>query len=76
MRVGIGFDAHPFVTGRPLSVGGVEIPHPAGLAGHSDGDALLHAIADALPRHDGYPPRGGMGPTRRPSRAWGPGRRP
>lgn len=48
MRVGIGFDAHPFAAGRPLRVGGVEIPHPAGLAGHSDGDALLHAIADAL----------------------------
>lgn len=48
MRVGIGFDAHPFAAGRPLRLGGVEIPHPAGLAGHSDGDALLHAIADAL----------------------------
>lgn len=48
MRVGIGFDAHPFAAGRPLRLGGVEIPHPSGLAGHSDGDVLLHAIADAV----------------------------
>lgn len=48
MRVGIGFDAHPFAAGRPLRLGGVEIPHPDGLSGHSDGDVLLHAVADAL----------------------------
>lgn len=48
MRVGIGFDAHPFVDGRPLRLGGIAIAHPRGLAGHSDGDALLHAVADAL----------------------------
>lgn len=48
MRVGVGFDAHPFAEGRPLKLGGVSIPHPRGLAGHSDGDALLHAVADAL----------------------------
>ena len=48
MRVGIGFDAHPFETGRPLRLGGVEIPHGSGLGGHSDGDVLLHAIADAI----------------------------
>jgi len=47
-RVGIGFDAHPFVEGRPLRLGGIEVPHGAGLKGHSDGDALLHAIADAI----------------------------
>ncbi|MEP6801721.1 MAG: 2-C-methyl-D-erythritol 2,4-cyclodiphosphate synthase [Acidobacteriota bacterium] len=47
-RVGIGFDAHPFVPGRPLRLGGVVIPYRAGLKGHSDGDALLHAIADAI----------------------------
>jgi len=47
-RVGIGFDAHPFAAGRPLRLGGIEVPHPAGLKGHSDGDALLHAIADAI----------------------------
>lgn len=48
MRVGIGFDAHPFASGRPLRLGGVEIPYPSGLAGHSDGDVLLHAVADAV----------------------------
>ncbi len=48
MRVGIGFDAHPFAEGRALRLGGVTIPYPRGLAGHSDGDALLHAVADAL----------------------------
>ncbi len=47
-RVGIGFDAHPFGEGRPLRLGGIELEHPRGLKGHSDGDALLHAIADAL----------------------------
>ena len=47
-RIGLGFDAHPFVEGRALRLGGVEIPHPLGLKGHSDGDALLHAIADAV----------------------------
>ena len=48
MRIGVGFDAHPFADGRPLKLGGVTIAHPRGLAGHSDGDALLHSIADAL----------------------------
>ncbi len=47
-RVGIGFDAHPLVAGRPLLLGGVAIPHEAGLEGHSDGDALLHALTDAV----------------------------
>ncbi|HEY3204447.1 MAG TPA: 2-C-methyl-D-erythritol 2,4-cyclodiphosphate synthase [Thermoanaerobaculia bacterium] len=47
-RVGIGFDAHPFAAGRSLRLGGVVIPHPTGLQGHSDGDALLHALTDAL----------------------------
>jgi len=48
MRVGIGLDVHPFAPGRRLMLGGVEVPHEAGLAGHSDGDVLLHAIMDAL----------------------------
>ena len=48
MRVGIGYDIHRFVDGRPLMLGGVEIPHIKGLEGHSDGDALLHAICDAI----------------------------
>ena len=47
-RVGIGFDAHPFAPGRPLRLGGVTVPHGAGLEGHSDGDALLHAATDAV----------------------------
>ncbi len=48
MRVGIGFDAHRFVRGRPLLIGGVKIPHSSGLHGHSDADVLLHAICDAM----------------------------
>jgi 2-C-methyl-D-erythritol 2,4-cyclodiphosphate synthase len=47
-RVGIGFDSHALVAGRPCVLGGVRIPHPTGPLGHSDGDALLHALADAL----------------------------
>lgn len=47
-RVGNGFDVHALVEGRPLVVGGVTIPFERGLAGHSDADVLLHAIADAL----------------------------
>ncbi len=48
MRVGQGFDAHRLVAGRPLRLGGILVPHDKGLEGHSDGDALLHAIANAL----------------------------
>lgn len=48
MRVGIGYDAHPFTAGRPLILGGVEIPFGKGLAGWSDGDVLTHAVIDAL----------------------------
>lgn len=48
MRVGFGFDAHRFVRGRPLILGGVEIPFSMGLEGFSDADVLVHAIADAL----------------------------
>ena len=48
MHVGIGYDIHRFVDGKPLMLGGVEIPHIKGLEGHSDGDALLHAICDAI----------------------------
>jgi 2-C-methyl-D-erythritol 2,4-cyclodiphosphate synthase len=47
-RVGLGVDVHPFSPGRPLVLGGVEVPADRGLAGHSDGDALTHAVADAL----------------------------
>lgn len=48
IRIGHGFDAHAFADGRPLMIGGVEVPHDRGLAGHSDADVLLHAICDAL----------------------------
>lgn len=48
IRIGSGIDAHQLVAGRPLILGGVTIPHDMGLEGHSDGDALLHAVMDAL----------------------------
>jgi 2-C-methyl-D-erythritol 2,4-cyclodiphosphate synthase len=48
VRVGIGFDAHALEDGVPLVLGGVAIDHPRGLAGHSDGDVLAHALVDAL----------------------------
>ena len=48
LRVGEGWDTHQLVSGRPLVLGGVTIPHSHGLQGHSDADALLHAITDAL----------------------------
>lgn len=48
MRIGYGWDSHEFKTGIPLKIGGVVIPHNKGLAGHSDGDVLLHALTDAL----------------------------
>ena len=47
-RVGIGYDSHRFVAGRPLVLGGVTIPHAMGLAGHSDADAVAHALTDAI----------------------------
>ncbi|AOW13208.1 2-C-methyl-D-erythritol 4-phosphate cytidylyltransferase [Hydrogenophaga crassostreae] len=47
-RVGEGWDTHILVPGRPLMLGGVQVPHTMGLMGHSDADALLHAITDAL----------------------------
>jgi 2-C-methyl-D-erythritol 2,4-cyclodiphosphate synthase len=48
MRIGYGWDSHAFVNGVPLKLGGLAVDHPQGLAGHSDGDVLLHAITDAL----------------------------
>jgi 2-C-methyl-D-erythritol 2,4-cyclodiphosphate synthase len=48
IRVGIGYDSHRFAKGRPLVLGGVTIPHPTGLAGHSDADAVAHALTDAI----------------------------
>ncbi|HEV2135196.1 MAG TPA: 2-C-methyl-D-erythritol 2,4-cyclodiphosphate synthase [Terracidiphilus sp.] len=47
-RIGIGWDSHAFAPGVPLRLGGMTVEHPQGLAGHSDGDVLLHAITDAL----------------------------
>jgi len=48
MRVGQGYDIHPLREGRPLILGGITIPHPQGLDGHSDADALTHAVCDAI----------------------------
>jgi len=48
MRIGQGVDAHRLVAGRPLRLGGIEVPHDRGLEGHSDGDALLHAVTSAI----------------------------
>jgi len=48
IRIGYGWDSHEFKGGVPLRIGGIEIPHPKGLGGHSDGDVLLHAVTDAL----------------------------
>lgn len=48
MSVGIGYDSHRFAAGRRLVLGGVEVDHPQGLAGHSDADVLTHAVIDAL----------------------------
>ena len=47
-RIGYGWDSHEFKRGIPLKIGGVTLPHPKGLGGHSDGDVLLHALTDAL----------------------------
>jgi 2-C-methyl-D-erythritol 2,4-cyclodiphosphate synthase len=47
-RTGLGFDVHPFVAGRPLVLGGVTVPSPRGLDGHSDADVLTHAVCEAL----------------------------
>ena len=48
MRVGMGYDVHKLVEGRPLIIGGVEIPYESGLLGHSDADVLLHAVTDSI----------------------------
>jgi len=47
-RIGFGYDSHAFTPGVPLRIGGLSLDHPEGLAGHSDGDVLLHAVTDAL----------------------------
>ena len=69
MRVGIGYDIHRFADGRPLVIGGVEIPSVRGLEGHSDADVLLHAVIDALLGAIGAPDVGEQFPTSDPAYA-------
>ena len=63
LRVGIGVDAHAFADGVPLILGGVEIPSPRGLAGHSDGDVIAHALLDAILGAAGLDDIGAMFPS-------------
>lgn len=63
IRVGLGFDVHPFAAGRPLVLGGVTIPDAPGLAGHSDADVVAHAVADALLGAAGLPDLGSLYPA-------------
>src|SRR5438477_2615821 len=63
MRIGHGFDAHAFAAGRRLVLGGVDVPHDKGLAGHSDADVLAHAIIDALLGAAGLGDIGAMFPS-------------
>jgi 2-C-methyl-D-erythritol 2,4-cyclodiphosphate synthase len=65
-RVGIGFDVHRLVSGRPCVLGGVTLAHDKGPLGHSDGDAVLHAIADALLGAAGLDDLGSLFPDRDP----------
>ena len=67
IATGIGYDVHRLVADRPLFLGGVEIPHPLGLDGHSDADVLCHAIADALLGAAGEPDIGHLFPNTDPS---------
>lgn len=67
-RIGLGFDVHRLVPGRPCVLGGIELPHDAGPAGHSDGDAVLHAVADALLGAAGLEDLGSLFPDTDP--AW------
>jgi len=66
-RVGVGYDIHRLVEGRPLLVGGVEIEHPKGLIGHSDADVVLHAVTDALLGAAGLPDIGDLFPDTDPA---------
>jgi 2-C-methyl-D-erythritol 2,4-cyclodiphosphate synthase len=67
IATGIGYDVHRLVADRPLVLGGVKIPHPLGLDGHSDADVLCHAIADALLGAAGEPDIGHLFPNTDPS---------
>ncbi|MCZ6598468.1 MAG: 2-C-methyl-D-erythritol 2,4-cyclodiphosphate synthase [Planctomycetota bacterium] len=62
-RIGTGFDVHPLVEGRPCILGGIEIDHPTGPVGHSDGDAVLHAVIDAILGAAGMNDIGAMFPS-------------
>ncbi len=66
-RIGLGYDLHRLVPGRKLWLGGVLIPHPRGLMGHSDGDALVHALTDALLGAAGEPDIGRLFPDTEPA---------
>jgi 2-C-methyl-D-erythritol 2,4-cyclodiphosphate synthase len=68
-RVGTGFDAHAFEEGVPLVLGGVAIAHPRGLAGHSDGDVLAHALTDAVLGAAGLEDIGALFPSGDPTLA-------
>jgi len=61
-RIGIGYDIHRLVDGRPLVIGGVQIPYEKGLSGHSDADVLLHAVCDAILGAMGEPDIGELFP--------------
>lgn len=63
LRIGVGYDVHRLVRGRSLILGGVEVPHDQGLAGHSDADVLAHAITDALLGAAGLPDIGRQFPA-------------
>lgn len=62
MRIGNGVDAHRFGPGRPLMLGTIEVDHPEGLVGHSDGDVIAHAVCDALLAACGLPDIGALFP--------------
>jgi len=62
MRIGCGLDAHRFGPGRPLMLGTIAVDHPEGLVGHSDGDAVAHALCDALLSAAGQPDLGALFP--------------
>ncbi len=65
-RIGFGYDIHPLAPGRPLVLGGLAVPFPEGLAGHSDGDGLVHAVIDALLGAAGEPDIGRLFPDTDP----------
>ena len=67
LRIGIGFDSHRMVRGRPCVLGGLRWEHPYGPAGHSDGDALLHAVCDAILGACGLPDIGTLFPDTEPA---------